>query len=122
MTGSTATKPSLYINHGIITGSGNSGDGDGIDVDGLISGTNTGIIRSYDAHDLAGLVVAYSEGMSVGGGTIVNSGTIEGLTTGTHALGRGISFVGNDTGTPGVRETIYGDVKVTNSGLIKRPE
>jgi len=39
---------------------------------------NTGVIRSLNAVDPAG-ATAFSEGVTVGGGTITNSGLIEGL-------------------------------------------
>jgi hypothetical protein len=37
------------VNHGTITGQGVTGDGDGVDMDGIANITNTGIIRSIDA-------------------------------------------------------------------------
>ena len=108
------------VNHGMITGNGVTGDGDGVDVDGLVNITNTGTILSKNA------VGSASEGLSVGGGTITNSGTIEGsLAAGnTTAVGRGITLTGNDiTSGPnaGKREPIYGDASVTNQtgGLIQ---
>ena len=118
------------INHGTITGNGHdisngvSHDGDGIDVDGLVNVTNTGIIRSINAFNIAADGVAHSEGMTVGGGTITNSGTIEGLVASgnTNAVGIGISLLGNDSLTvPGTREAIYGNATVTNQsgGLIR---
>ena len=64
--------------------------------------------------------------MSVGGGTIVNSGTIQGSVAAgnTTAVGRGITLTGNDITTgpdAGKREPIYGDATVTNQagGLIQ---
>jgi PEP-CTERM motif len=108
------------VNHGLIMGNGVTGDGDGVDVDGLVNITNTGTILSKNAVDSA------SEGLSVGGGTITNSGTIQGsIATGnTSAVGRGITLTGNDiTSGPdaGKREPIYGDATVTNQagGLIE---
>ncbi len=112
------------VNNGTITGNGVTGDGDGVDVDGLVNITNTGIIRSINAFNST--TPAQSEGISVGGGTIVNSGTIEGLVAAgnTNAVGRGISLLGNDITTgslAGTREAIYGDAIVTNQagGLIR---
>jgi len=116
----------FVINNGLITGNGVTGDGDGIDSDGLITLTNSGTIRSINA--FSGVVgsPAQSEGISVGGGTITNSGTIEGLVAAgnLNAVGRGISLLGNDITTgplAGTREAIYGNATVTNlaGGLIR---
>ena len=114
------------INAGTIVGNGVTGDGDGIDVDGLVSINNSGVIRSVNAFSPLASGVAFSEGISVGGGTIVNSGTIEGLVAAgnTNALGRGITLVGNDITTgplAGTREGIYGNAVVTNNagGIIR---
>ncbi|MBT9100011.1 hypothetical protein KFZ76_20120 [Methylovulum psychrotolerans] len=124
--GFNANQNVTVVNHGTITGNGVTGDGDGIDVDGLVNITNTGIIRSINAYSSVVGSPAQSEGISVGGGTITNSGTIEGLVAAgnTNAVGRGISLLGNDvTSGPlaGTREAIYGDATVTNQagGLIR---
>jgi hypothetical protein len=104
-------------NTGSITGNGVTGDGDGIDVDGLVNLNNSGTIKSLNSVSSTG--VAQSEGVTVGGGTIVNSGTIEGdvASGNTNAVGRGITLAGVDTsGTP---EPIYANSTVTNTGLIK---
>lgn len=110
------------VNAGTIVGNGVTGDGDGVDVDGLVNITNSGIIRSTNAFSAPASGIAYSEGISAGGGTIVNAGTIEGLVAAgnTNAVGRGITLAGNDT-TTGVREGIYGNATVTNQagGLIR---
>ena len=104
-------------NDGTITGNGVTGDGDGVDVDGLVNLTNTGVIQSLNAFsDVPG---GASEGVTTGGGTITNSGTIEGdvAAGNVNAVGRGITLAGVDTsGTP---EPIYADSVVTNSGFIK---
>ena len=114
------------FNNGTITGNGVTGDGDGIDVDGIVNVTNTGVIRSINAFSSVAGSPAQSEGITVGGGTIINSGTIEGLVAvgNTNAVGRGISFLGNDITTgalAGTREAIYGNATVTNQagGLIR---
>jgi hypothetical protein len=114
------------VNHGTIAGNGVTGDGDGVDVDGLVNLTNTGTIVSRNAFGSPSDPVAQSEGVTVGGGTIVNSGTIEGSVAAgnTHAVGRGITLAGNDiTSGPlaGTREAIYGNAVVTNmtGGLIR---
>jgi len=104
-------------NQGTITGNGVTGDGDGVDVDGIVNLTNTGVIQSLNAFgDVPGEA---SEGVTTGGGIITNSGTIEGdVADGNlNAVGRGITLAGVDTsGTP---EPIYADSVITNSGLIK---
>ncbi len=102
-------------NSGSITGNGVTGDGDGIDVDGIVHITNTGTIRSINAFSAVAGSPAQSEGITVGGGTIVYSGLIEGdvAAGNTNAVGRGISLLGNDIVTGG-REAIYGNAVVTN--------
>ncbi|MGD9842222.1 MAG: PEP-CTERM sorting domain-containing protein [Steroidobacteraceae bacterium] len=122
--GFNANQTVTIVNHGSIIGNGTlaDSDGDGIDVDGLVAITNTGIIRSVNAYSLTSL--AHSEGITVGGGTIINSGTIEGLVAAgnTNAVGRGITLAGNDSVIlPGTREAIYGNAVITNQsgGLIR---
>ena len=122
--GLNALHTATIVNGGTITGTGVTGDGDGVDVDGLVNITNTGTIRSVNA--FSATVVANSEGITVGGGIIVNSGTIEGLVTAgnTNAVGKGISLLGNDITTgplAGTREAIYGNAVITNQngGLIR---
>ena len=113
-------------NAGTIYGNGVTGDGDGIDVDGLVAITNSGTIRSVNSFSAIAGSPAFSEGITVGGGTVVNSGTIEGLvaTGNTNAFGRGITLSGNDVLTGplvGTREGLYGHASVTNQsgGLIR---
>lgn len=77
--GFNALQTATIVNHGTIKGNGVTGDGDGIDVDGLVNLINTGIIRSVNAFSPAFAGLAFSEGITVGGGTITNSGTVEGL-------------------------------------------
>jgi hypothetical protein len=110
-------------NAGLISGNGGTADGDGVDVDGLVIITNSGTIISQSSFDDT------SEGVTVGGGTINNSGLIEGSViniNGTNtATGRGITLAGIDhTEYNGVEtdipyQYIYGNTTVTNSGLIK---
>ncbi len=116
------------VNSGRIIGKGVTGDGDGIDVDGLVNITNTssGIIRSVNAFSVAGAGLAFSEGITVGGGTITNAGLIEGLVNAgnSNAVGRGITLSGNDITTgalAGTREGLYGNAIVTNQagGMIR---
>ena len=104
------------VNHGTITGNGVTGDGDGVDVDGLVNLVNTGTIKSLQAFNDT------SEGVTVGGGTIVNSGTIEGDNI-NGGIGRGITLAGLDkdptTGNPIPTEGIFANTTITNSGLIR---
>ncbi len=107
------------VNHGTITGNGVTGDGDGVDVDGLVNLTNTGSIRSLNAlNDV-------SEGVTVGGGTITNSGLIEGSISspsGNTGTGRGITIAGVDkdaNDNPIPPQAPYGPTTIINSGVIK---
>jgi len=115
--GFNGSQSATIVNHGSIIGNGVSGDGDGLDVDGIANITNTGIIRSLNAFSKPADGMAFSEGISVGGGTIVNSGTIEGLVANgnTNAVGRGITLAGNDLGG-GAREGLYANATITNQG------
>ncbi|MES2825108.1 MAG: autotransporter-associated beta strand repeat-containing protein [Pseudomonadota bacterium] len=122
--GFNANQTASIINNGIIIGNGISGDGDGLDVDGIVNLTNTGVIRSINAFSTS--TPAQSEGISAGGGTIINSGVIEGLVAAGNfnAVGRGISLLGNDItagALSGTREAIYANATVTNQagGLIR---
>ena len=113
-------------NHGTITGNGVTGDGDGVDVDGLVNLINTGVIQSLNAVDPSG-ATAFSEGITVGGGTITNSGTIAGYVAAGNANGKGvgITLTGNDIldakgNETGQRDGLYGNATVWNQagGLI----
>jgi hypothetical protein len=122
--GFNAKQTATVYNSGTILGNGVTGDGDGIDIDGLGTIVNTGIIRSLNA--FSSTAPAQSEGITVGGGTITNSGVIEGLVAAgnANAVGRGITIAGNDiTSGPlaGTREAIYGNTVITNQagGLIR---
>jgi hypothetical protein len=124
--GFNAKQVVTIVNAGSIIGNGITGDGDGVDVDGLVTLTNTGVIRSVNAFSSLANGLAYSEGITVGGGTITNSGTIEGLVAAgnTNAVGRGITLAGNDIMSGpliGTREAIYGNAVIVNNagGLIR---
>jgi hypothetical protein len=117
--GYNAKEVVTITNSGTIIGKGVTGDGDGVDVDGLVNLINTGTIVSLNAVPGSGETVAYSEGISVGGGSITNSGLIEGLvaTGNTGAKGIGITLSGNDiTSGPnaGQREGLYANAVVDN--------
>jgi autotransporter-associated beta strand protein len=120
--GFNARQVTTVVNGGSIIGTGVTGDGDGIDVDGMVNIMNTGVIRSSNAFSAAGSGPAYSEGISAGGGSIVNAGTIEGLVAAgnRNAVGRGITLAGNDAAN-GSREGIYGNTSIVNQagGVIR---
>lgn len=122
--GLNALQSATIVNTGLIRGNGVFGDGDGVDIDGIVNLTNSGTIRSLNSFSAG--VAAYSEGITVGGGTITNSGIIEGLVASgnSNAFGRGITLSGNDiTSGPlaGTREGLYGNAVVINNagGLIR---
>lgn len=120
--GFNANEVVTIVNHGVITGNGVTGDGDGVDVDGLVNLTNTGTIHSLNAFAASG--TEFSEGVTVGGGIITNSGTIEGSVASgnTSGLGRGITLAGLDkdaNGNPIAVQAPFGAAIITNSGLIK---
>lgn len=114
------------VNRGTIIGNGVTGDGDGIDVDGRLNLINSGTIRSVNAFSAAGSGMALSEGLTIGGGTVTNSGLIEGLVAAgnNNAVGRGITLSGNDI-TSGVfsgqRDGIYANASILNQsgGVIR---
>jgi hypothetical protein len=121
--GFNANETVTINNAGTITGNGVTGDGDGVDVDGVVTLTNSGTIKSLNsAAAPSGSPPAQSEGVTVGGGTIINSGTIEGdvVNGNTNAVGRGITLAGIDN-ADGTQQPIYANSTVTNQtgGLIK---
>lgn len=120
--GLNANEVVTIVNHGTITGNGLSRDGDGVDVDGLVHLTNTGTIKSLNSFAAGG--GEFSEGVTVGGGTIMNSGIIEGSVAAgnTSAVGRGITIAGLDKDAqddPIPVQAPFGAAAITNSGLIK---
>jgi hypothetical protein len=100
--GLNANEVVTIVNHGTITGNGHdigdsaSHDGDGVDVDGVVNLLNTGTIKSINAFGFG--ETEFSEGVTVGGGTITNSGLIQGSVTAGNAtaIGRGITIAGVD--------------------------
>lgn len=124
--GANGKESATITNHGTIIGNGITGDGDGVDVDGLATLINTGVIRSLNAVPDSGEALAFSEGLSVGGGSITNSGTIEGLVAAGNTAGKGvgITLTGNDIATgpnAGNRDGLYGNAVVINQdgGFIR---
>ena len=117
--GFNAKQTASIFNVGTIIGNGVTGDGDGIDVDGVITLTNTGTIKSLNS--FSSTTPAQSEGVTVGGGSIINSGLIEGdVAAGNlNAVGRGITLAGVDTS--GTAEPIYANSVITNqsNGIIR---
>lgn len=84
----SASNAATIVNAGRITGAYNgsgTGDGDGIDIDGAATITNyaSGIIEGTGAggYDSTGHL-NNSEGLSLGGGTVLNYGTIRGASYG----------------------------------------
>lgn len=107
-------------NYGTITGSYDTqyteGDGDGVDVDGQLSLDNHGIIRGLGASGTVGANTNNSEGVAMGGGTVINRAGAEITgenTSGTDGGGNGI-LVDDSNGGNAIAATT-----VTNSGLIE---
>lgn len=111
------------LNNGTITGNGSAlvgantvQDGDAVDVDGLVNLTNNGTIRSVNA------LGDTSEGVTVGGGTIINnaSALIEGNVAAGNtigATGKGVNVLGIDSVNP--ITAMYGNTVITNAGTIR---
>jgi outer membrane autotransporter protein len=110
----------IITNSGNIIGNFDStkydvGDGDGVDVDGIVNLINNGVIRGIGAGGLNDGSLNNSEGVSIGGGTIVNNAgaVISGEnSTGTASKGNGI-LVDDSNGSNAFAATV-----LTNSGLI----
>ncbi|WP_408589829.1 cadherin-like domain-containing protein [Novosphingobium sp.] len=87
---------------GVITGTANGlTDGDGIDVDGQVNITNYGTINA-----LGHTVGENNEGLAIGGGTVVNYGTI-------HSDERGIKVDDSNDGNA------YAALDLTNHGTLE---
>jgi hypothetical protein len=112
VTTSSATVFNDGIIRGVYDGVSSSGDGDGLDVDGIVYLTNTGTIQGLDAFGTGN----NSEGIAAGGGDIINQvgAEISGqMITGTDGVGNGILIDDGDGGS-GVAVTT-----ITNAGLIR---
>ena len=114
--GLTTTSSATVFNNGIIRGVYDgvsaTGDGDGVDVDGMLYLTNNGIVQGLGAFGAGN----NSEGIAAGGGTIINNlgAEISGeMTTGSGGVGNGILIDDGSSGS-GVAATT-----VTNAGLIR---
>lgn len=100
------------VNYGRITGAYNgsgTGDGDGVDVDFAATVTNYGIIEGTGAggYDSGGRL-NNSEGLSIGGGTVTNFGTISGASYGI--------VVNNDSNPDGSRSGVAATTITNNAG------
>ncbi|HSS86120.1 MAG TPA: autotransporter-associated beta strand repeat-containing protein, partial [Reyranella sp.] len=95
------TTTTTVANHGLITGHSNgTGDGDGVDVDGLVALTNDGTITATGHTD-----GELAEALAIGGGTIVNHGTID---SSERAITVDDSNLGN----------AFGPTTIDNDGVI----
>ncbi|MEO6053176.1 MAG: PEP-CTERM sorting domain-containing protein [Chthoniobacterales bacterium] len=110
------------INNGSIIGNFDSahyttGDGDGVDIDGIATITNNGIIRGVGASGNGSDSLANnSEGVSIGGGTIINNAGAEICgqnPTASGAEGHGILVDNSSAGDA------FSATTVTNAGLIR---
>lgn len=110
--GSTAT----VVNSGTIIGQWDNtrytvGDGDGVDVDGTVNITNNGIIRGINASGGNN-----AEGVSIGGGTVINNAGAEisgQNNTASGSAGNGLLVDNSDGGNA------YAATSITNAGLIR---
>jgi uncharacterized protein with beta-barrel porin domain len=110
------TNAATVVNYGRITGAyagSGDGDGDGVDIDGAATVTNYGIIEGtgaggYDT-SVTGNHLNNSEGISIGGGTVVNYGTISGASYG---------IVVNNDSNVSLNRSGYAATTVTNYGSI----
>lgn len=119
---SAASSSATVTNYGTITGNYDSahydvGDGDGVDVDGITTLYNHGIIRGLGANGVGSdTLTNHPEGVSIGGGTIINYSGAEitgGALDGTGIEGHGILVDNSSTGSA------FAATSITNSGLIR---
>jgi outer membrane autotransporter protein len=116
-----STSFATVTNYGTIIGSFDEtkydvGDGDGVDVDGLVLIQNYGIIRGINAGGLNDGSLNNAEGVSIGGGTIINYAGAE-ITgennAGGPSVGNGILVDDSDGGNA------FAATLIVNSGLIE---
>jgi autotransporter-associated beta strand protein len=114
-----ALATATIINSGTMTGSVSSsataGDGDGVDVDGIINLTNNGVIRGLGAIGLNGGSSNTVEGLAIGGGTVINGvgAEISGQNLSGTSDANGILVDDSNNGSALAATTI------TNSGTIR---
>jgi len=117
-----ASSSATVTNYGTITGNYDSahydvGDGDGVDVDGITTLYNHGIIRGLSANGVGSdSLTNHPEGVSIGGGTIINYSGAEitgGALDGTGIEGHGILVDNSSNGNA------FAATSITNSGLIR---
>lgn len=126
--GVAATSTALVTNdsgatiEGLVNATSINGDGDGVDVDGVVTLDNAGLIRGFGAKGVdSGGSPNNAEGVAIGGGTIINaaSGQIIGSTLVADAPHTDPSRQGNgilaDNGAGGAA---VADTKIDNAGLI----
>ncbi|MET0877228.1 MAG: hypothetical protein ABWY14_08825, partial [Tardiphaga sp.] len=98
------------LNYGRITGAADgsgTSDGDGVDIDFIANITNYGIIEGVGAAGFKDGLANASEGLSIGGGTVLNYGTISGADAG---------IVVNDDGN--LNRSGLAATQLTNYGTI----
>lgn len=102
------------VNYGRITGAYNgsgTGDGDGVDVDFAATITNYGLIEGTGAGGFdSGNRANNSEGISIGGGTVTNFGTISGASFGI--------VVNNDSNPDNSRSGVAATTITNNAGGV----
>ncbi|HSJ04636.1 MAG TPA: autotransporter domain-containing protein [Verrucomicrobium sp.] len=116
-----STAVANITNYGSIIGNFDStkydvGDGDGVDVDGIVTLDNYGVIKGINAGGLNDGSLNNSEGVSIGGGTIINraGAVISGENNAaTASVGNGI-LVDDSNGS-----NAFAATTITNSGLIQ---
>lgn len=117
-----ASSSATVTNYGTITGNYDSahydvGDGDGVDVDGITTLYNHGIIRGLGANGVGSdTLTNHPEGVSIGGGTIINYSGAEitgGALDGSGIEGHGILVDNSSSGNA------FAATSITNSGLIR---
>jgi len=119
-----ATNAATVVNSGRITGAYNgsgTGDGDGVDIDGAATITNyaSGIIEGTGAAGFdSGNRANNSEGISIGGGTILNYGTISGASYGI-VVNNDSNVDNSRSGVAATTLTNYGSIAGANGFAIR---